>query len=177
RVVHATTLFTNALIERRGAKTGLITTHGFRDTLEMRREFKYDLYDLFLDMPNALVPRYLRGEVRERMSFDGSIDTPLDTAELEKVAQHLVNESVESLAIVFLHSYANPTHERQARDILQQRFPDLNISISSEVSPQIREYERMSTTVTNAYVGPMADKYLASFDQRLKSLGISCPLL
>src|SRR5690606_21571929 len=127
RVVHATTLFTNALTERRGAKTGLITTHGSRDTLDMRREFKYDLYDLFLDMPNALVPRYLRGEVRERMSFDGSIDTPLDTAELEKVAQHLVNESVESLAIVFLHSYANPTHERQARDILQQRFPDLNI--------------------------------------------------
>src|SRR5690606_29162839 len=90
---------------------------------------------------------------------------------------HLVNESVESLAIVFLHSYANPTHERQARDILQQRFPDLNISISSEVSPQIREYERMSTTVTNAYVGAMGGKYLAGFDQRLKALGISCPLL
>jgi N-methylhydantoinase A len=177
RVVHATTLFTNALIERRGVKTGLIATEGFRDTLEMRREFKYDLYDLFIELPPALVPRESRLEARERMLADGSVDTPLDEASVLAAGRQLVDQGIESVAIAFLHSYANPAHERRARDLLKDAFPQLYVSISSEVSPQIREYERTSTTAANAYVLPMADRYLESLESRLKQLGITCPLL
>lgn len=177
RVVHATTLFTNALIERRGVKTGLIATNGFRDTLEMRREFKYDLYDLFIEMPRPLVTRESRLEAIERVRADGSVDTPLDEASVLQAGHELVAHGVESVAIVFLHAYANPAHERRARDILEVEFPQLHVSISSEVAPQIREYERTSTTVANAYVRPIADTYLQSMEARLKELGIGCPLL
>jgi N-methylhydantoinase A len=177
RVVHATTLFTNALIERRGVKTGLIATEGFRDTLEMRREFKYDLYDLFIEMPPVLVPREARLEARERVRADGSIDTPLDEASVLEAGRNLVAQGIESVAICFLHAYANPVHERRARDVLRQAFPRLYVSISSEVAPQIREYERTSTTAANAYVLPIADRYLESLEARLKDLGIRCPLL
>ncbi|MDP3759971.1 MAG: hydantoinase/oxoprolinase family protein [Ramlibacter sp.] len=177
RVVHATTLFTNALIERRGVRTGLIATEGFRDTLEMRREFKYDLYDLFIEMPPTLVPRESRLEARERMLADGSVDTPLDEVSVLAAGQALVNQGIESVAITFLHSYANPAHERRARDLLKQRFPQLYVSISCEVSPQIREYERTSTTAANAYVLPIADRYLERLEAQLKDLGIGCALL
>ena len=177
RIVHATTLFTNALIERRGVKTGLITTEGFRDTLEMRREFKFDLYDLFIEMPATLVSREARLEARERVLADGSIDTPLDEASVIDAGRALVAQGVESVAITFLHSYANPQHERRARDLLNAEFPQLYVSISSEVAPQIREYERTSTTTANAYVVPIADRYLKSLEQQLKTLGIGCPLL
>jgi N-methylhydantoinase A len=177
RVIHATTLFTNALIERRGAKTGLITTAGFRDTLEMRREYKYDLYDLFIEMPQALIPRGLRLEVSERVRADGALDTPLDESEVLEAGRALVNQGAESVAITFLHAYANPAHERRARDVLEQHFPQLYVSISSEVAPQIREYERTSTTAANAYVRPMADRYLKSLEEQLKAVGIGCPLL
>jgi len=177
RVIHATTLFTNALIQRRGVKTGIITTAGFRDTLEMRREYKYDLYDLFIEMPKPLIPRESRLEVGERMRADGKIDTPLNAADVIAAGRKLVDQGVESVAVVFLHSYANAEHERRARDILAKHFPQLYVSISSEVSPQIREYERTSTTAANAYVGPIADRYLKSLEARLKTLGIVCPLL
>jgi N-methylhydantoinase A len=177
RVVHATTLFTNALIERRGVPTGLITTEGFRDTLEMRREFKYDLYDLFLELPRPLIPREVRLEARERIRVDGAIDTPLDEQSVLEAARQLVDRGIRSVAIVFLHAHANPVHERRARDLVEQAFPDLYVSISSEVSPQIREYERTSTTAANAYVRPIADRYLESLEDRLKALDIHCPLL
>jgi N-methylhydantoinase A len=177
RVIHATTLFTNALIERRGARTGLITTAGFRDTLEMRREYKYDLYDLFIEMPEALIPRELRLEVAERVRADGAIDTPLDEAAVLAAGRTLVDEGVESVAITFLHAYANPDHERRARALLERHFPRLYVSISSEVAPQIREYERTSTTAVNAYVRPMADRYLQRLEAELAALGIGCPLL
>lgn len=177
RVVHATTLFTNALIERRGVATGLITTEGFRDTLEMRREFKYDLYDIFIEMPRPLIPRELRMEARERMRVNGNVDTPLDEASVMNAAQRLVDQGVESIAIVFLHAHANPAHERRARDLVEARFPHVYVSISSEVSPQMREYERTSTTAANAYVRPIADKYLESMEARLKTMAIHCPLL
>lgn len=177
RVVHATTLFTNALIERRGVPTGLITTEGFRDTLEMRREFKYDLYDLFLELPRPLIPREVRLEARERIRVDGAIDTPLDEKSVLDAARQLADRGIRSVAIVFLHAHANPVHERRARDLIEQAFPALYVSISSEVSPQIREYERTSTTAANAYVRPIADQYLESLENRLTALDIHCPLL
>ena len=177
RVVHATTLFANALIERRGAKTGLITTAGFRDTLELRREFKYDLYDLFIEIPQPLIPRELRLEVAERVRADGGEDAPLDEDDVVAAGRALAAQGVESVAVVFLHAYANPAHERRARDLLEQHFPGLYVSISSEVAPQIREFERTSTTAANAYVRPLADRYLASLESQLKSLGIGAPLL
>jgi len=177
RIVHATTLFTNALIERRGVKTGLITTMGFRDTLEMRREFKFDLYDLFIEMPATLVPRESRLEAIERVRADGTVDTPLDEDSVRNAAKSLIAQGVESVAITFLHAYANPDHERRARDILKKEFPKLYVSISSEVAPQIREYERTSTTAANAYVLPIADQYLERLEMQLKELGIGCPLL
>lgn len=177
RVVHATTLFTNALIQRRGVRTGLITTAGFRDTLELRREYKYDLYDLFIDIPPPLVPRCARLEATERVLADGRVDTPLDEGSVIAAADALVAQGVGSVAIVFLHSYANAAHERRARELIARRHPGLYLSISSEVSPQIREYERTSTTVANAYVGPIADTYLRSLEHRLREHGIACPLL
>ena len=177
RVVHATTLFTNALIERKGVKTGLIATEGFRDTLELRREFKYDLYDLFIEMPQTLVPREVRMEARERVLADGSVDTPLDEPSVKQAGAKLVAQGVESVAITFLHSYAEPSHEQRAREILKKEFPGLYVSISCEVAPQIREYERTSTTVANAYVLPIADRYLQSLAERLKEIDIGCPLL
>jgi len=176
RVVHATTLFTNALIERRGAPTGLITTQGFRDTLELRREHKYELYDLFIELPRPLVRRALRLEVEERVRADGSVETPLDSAQLVTRARALVEAGVESLAIVFLHAYANPQHERAARTLLAREFPRLHISLSSEIAPQIREYERTSTTIANAYIKPLAESYLDRLSEQLIALGITAPL-
>ncbi len=177
RVVHATTLFANALIERQGAPTGLVTTEGFADTLEMRREHKYDLYDLFIEIPRPLIPRALRAEVKERVRADGTIELPLDGDGLLRACQQLVDQGVQSVAVVFLHAYANPQNELEARRLLQQHLPELYVSISSDVSPQFREFERTSTTAANAYIGPLADKYLESLEQMLRGLGIDCPLL
>jgi N-methylhydantoinase A len=176
RVVHATTLFTNALIERRGAPTGLITTRGFRDTLELRREHKYELYDLFIELPRALVRRALRLEVTERTLADGSIDTPLDLQELRSQVAVLAAAGVESVAVVFLHSYANPAHERAARDLIEREFPQLHVSISADISPQLREYERTSTTIANAYIKPLAERYLERLAAQLSAAGIAAPL-
>jgi N-methylhydantoinase A len=177
RVVHATTLFTNALIECKGAVTGLITTEGFRDTLEIGRERKFELYDITIRKPEPLVPRNRRLGVVERMRADGMVLTPLDERSLLAAAEQLVGEGVTSLALVFLHSYANPRHERQALEALQKRFPKLALSASIEVAPEIREYERTSTTVANAYIKPLAERYLSTLADEIARRGITAPLL
>ena len=177
RVVHATTLFTNALIERRGAVTGLITTEGFRDTLEIGRERKFELYDLNTAKPEPLVPRNLRLEVRERLRADGAVERRLDTREVAARAGALVRSGVDSIAIVFLHAYANPRHEAAAARVIARRHPGIAVTTSHEVAPEIREYERASTTVANAYIKPLARRYLDAMARRLADLGIPAPLL
>ena len=177
RVVHATTLFTNALIERKGAVTGLITTQGFRDTLEIGRERKYELYDIRIQKPEPLVPRNLRLDVPERMLVDGTVRTPLDERALLTATAQLAQAGVTSLALVFLHSYANPRHERQAVDAIARRFPTLHLSASIDVAPEIREYERTSTTAANAYIKPLAERYLSTLAREIAGRGIPAPLL
>jgi N-methylhydantoinase A len=177
RVVHATTLFTNAVIERKGAVTGLVTTAGFRDTLEIGRERKYDLYDIAITKPAPLIPRYLRAEVAERMRHDGRIETPLDLDALETAVATLRAEGAESIAVLFLHSYANPAHEREAAAFIEARHPDLAVSASVDVAPEVREYERASTTAANAFIKPLASRYLDSLAQELEGQGVAASLL
>jgi N-methylhydantoinase A len=172
RVVHATTLLTNALIERKGAPTGLITTAGFADVLEIGRERKYELYDLFLEMPAPLVARPWRREVPERLAADGSVEIPLDLEALMHQAEALVADGVRSLAICFLHAYANPVHERAAAEAVARRFPDLSLSLSCDIAPEIREYPRVMTTVVNAYVKLLAETYLDRLEAALRGIGI-----
>jgi N-methylhydantoinase A len=172
RVVHATTLFTNALIERKGAKTGLLTTAGFRDVLEIGRERKYELYDLFIEMPKPLVPRPWRREAKERLAPDGSVEIALDVDAALAEVTALVKDGVESLAICFLHAYANAAHERAIGAAIAERFQNLSISLSSDVAPEIREYLRASTTVANAYIRPLAEIYLERLEQALRAEGI-----
>ncbi|MCW8087377.1 hydantoinase/oxoprolinase family protein [Sabulicella glaciei] len=176
RVVHATTLFTNALIERRGARTGLITTEGFRDTLEIGHERKYELYDLHLPLPQPLVRRARRLEARERLAPDGSVEVALEPDSVLQAADALVSQGVESAAICFLHAYANPSHEQEAASLIAARHPQLMLSLSSEVAPQIREFERSSTTVANAYIKPLAERYLNRLSEDLTALRIKSPL-
>lgn len=171
RVIHATTLFTNALIERKGARTGLITTRGFSDVLEIATERKYELYDIFLHMPTPLVPRPWRREVTERLGPDGTVLQPLDIEEVVREAGELVEAGVESIAICFLHSYANGAHEQQAAAAIAERFPQISLSLSSSIAPEIREYPRTVTAVTNAYVRPMAEAYLDRLENSLHALG------
>ncbi len=177
RVVHATTLFTNALIERRGAVTGLITTQGFADTLAIGRERKYELYDLAITKPEPLVPRNLRLEVPERMLADGSVRRRLDTRALEARARALVEAGVTSIAVVFLHAYANPRHELLAARLIGKRHRGVAVTTSHEVAPEIREFERASTAVANAYIKPLARRYLALMTRRVAGQGIPAPLL
>ncbi len=177
RVVHATTLFTNALIEHKGARTALLTTAGFRDSLEIGRERKYDLYDLAAKKPRQLVPRDLRWEVDERMLADGAVHRALDVAALDDIASRLDGAGVTSLAIVFLHSYRNDSHERAAGERIAELLPDLAVSLSSDVAPEIREFERASTTVANAYIKPLARDYLNALSERLGARDITAPLL
>ena len=177
RTVHATTLFTNALIERKGAVTGLITTAGFADTLEIGRERKYELYDLAIAKPEPLVPRHLRLEVTERTRADGRIARRLDTPMLAARADALAKAGVEAIAVVFLHAYANPRHEAEAARLIAKRHPGIAVTTSHEVAPEIREYERASTTAANAYIKPLAQRYLALMARRVSELGIPAPLL
>jgi 5-oxoprolinase (ATP-hydrolysing) len=170
-LVHGTTLVANAIIERRGAPTGLLTTRGFRDVLEMGREQRYDIYDLFLSYPEPLVPRRCRLEVSERIDRDGLVRQPLDEQETVETVGRLVAEGVRAVAICFLHAYRNPTHERQAAAAVRAAFPELALSLSSEVAPEIREFERTSTTVANAYVQPLVGRYLERLERELESRG------
>jgi len=170
-VIHGTTLVINAIIERKGAKTGLITTRGFRDVLELGRELRYDAYDIFAEYPLPLVPRSLRGEVTERVTSDGRVIKALDEGEVGRVLADLGERGIESLAVCLINSYENPVHEMRIKEIVSRQAPALSLSTSFEVLPQIREYERTCTTVTNAYVKPITAKYLAKLSARLASLG------
>lgn len=173
-LVHGTTLVTNTIIERTGAKVGLITTKGVRDTLEMGREIRYDLYDLFLEAPPTLVPRHLRREVAERVSPDGEVLAAFDADGFRTVARELIeDEKVDAVAVCFMHAYRNPDHERQAKAILSEEFSDVPVTISSEVAPEIREFERTSTACANAYVQPLMQNYLDRLDRNLRELGHS----
>ncbi|MBM3649319.1 MAG: hydantoinase/oxoprolinase family protein [Alphaproteobacteria bacterium] len=165
--VHGTTLATNAVIERRGARTALIATEGFRDVLDIANESRYDQYDLTIEKPRPLVPRALRFTVPERMDVHGQVRLALDEAAVRQAARKLKAEGVESVAIAFMHAYANPAHERRARDILKGELPDLWITLSSEACPEVREYERTSTAVANAYVQPLMDSYLERMQSAL----------
>lgn len=173
-VVHGTTLVTNTIIERTGAKVGLITSMGFRDALEMGREIRYDLYDLFLESPPTLVPRYLRCEVAGRVAPDGAVLQDFDEKGFREVARKLVeDEKVEAIAVCFMHAYRNPEHERRAKAILAEAFGGVPVTISSEVAPEIREFERTSTTCANAYVQPMMLRYLERLDNNLRDMGLN----
>ncbi len=176
-VVHGTTLATNALIERKGAPTALLTTEGFRDSVEMAYEHRFEQYDLSMQRPEPLVPRDLRLGVPERIAADGSVLLDLDEAALRETARTLRARGIVAVAVCFLHSFTNPAHERRAGVILAEEMPDAAITLSCEVAPEIREYERASTTIANAYVLPLMGRYLAALDSGLKDAGMGCPLL
>ena len=177
RIFHATTLATNAVIERKGAKAGLITTAGFEDVLDIRKGLRYNQYDLNIQIPKPYVPRHLRRGVSERMFASGEIRNKLDPVELEKCVSELVDERIESLAICFLHSYANPLHEKRAKELVSTKFPNLTVSCSHEITSQAREYERTSTTVIDAYIKPIIHEYIDDLSMRLSELGFSGKLL
>ncbi len=170
-VIHGTTLVINAIIERKGARTGLITTRGFRDVLELGREIRYAPYDIFAEFPAPLIPRHRRLEVNERIRSDGTVLQPLDLDEARRVVRELLAQGVASIAVCLLNSFENPAHELQIKEILAEEAPDLSVSISYDVLPQIREYERTSTTATNAYVKPLTGKYLSKLSGRLSGIG------
>jgi len=176
-LIHGTTLATNAIIERKGALTALVTTEGFRDVLDIGYESRYDQYDIMIEKPLALVPRERRLVVPERVDVNGRVLRPLDEAAVEAVAGDLARLEVESVGIGFLHSYANPVHERRAREILAGALPDVSITLSSEACPEVREYERFCTTAANAYVQPLMASYLARLRDRLEARGLTCPVL
>ena len=176
-VLHGTTAATNAVLERRGALTGLITTRGFRDVLELRRLRMPDIYNVFWDKPAPLVPRNLCREVTERIDGKGRVLTPLDLDEVRQVVRSLLDEGVTSLSVCLLHSYLNPAHEEQIGVLVRREFPEVFLSLSCEVLPEIMEYERTSTTVANAYIMPVMASYLSSMSQGLDKMGVRAPLL
>jgi N-methylhydantoinase A len=176
-IVHGTTLATNALIERKGAVTAMITTQGFRDVIEIGTEGRPEQYDINILKPAPLVPRRRRFVVEERMNRDGAVLLPLHESDLAALLPALDAAGTQSLAIAFLHSYVNPAHERAARDFFGQHRPDWFISLSSDISPEFREFERFSTTCANAYIQPLVSRYLAEFQQRLAATGYHCGML
>ena len=176
QIIHGTTLATNALIERRGAKTALITTKGFRDVIEMRTESRFEQYDLNLKLPDPLLPRNRRYVVEERLDARGGVMTPLDRAEVEALADELAEAGYESVAVGLLHSYVNDAHERMVAEVLAEKMPNAMVSLSSEVSPQMREYERFNTTIANAFIKPLMKSYLGRLKDRLKAEGADCPV-
>jgi len=175
-VIHGTTLATNAMIERKGAKTALIVTEGFRDSIEMAFENRFEQYDIFMDKPAPLVPRDLRLGVRERLDGRGTVLVPLDEEAVRALAPGLERAGIEAVAIGFMHAYLDGRHERRTREILSDLLPTVAFSLSSEVSPEIREYERWSTTVANAYVQPVMGRYLGRLDTALRARKFACPL-
>ena len=170
-IVHGTTLVTNALIERKGAKLGLITTAGFRDILEMGTEQRYDIYDLFLRYPDPLVPRRRRLEVRERMDRDGRVVTAIDLDGVRDAARRLVNDGAQAIAVDFLHAYRNPAHERAAGEAVKTLFPEIAVSLSSDVVAELWEYQRIATTCANAFVQPLMDRYVRRLERELWQRG------
>ena len=177
RIVHGTTVATNALLERKGAKVGLLTTDGHRDVIEMREGLKDDRYNLRMPAPEPLVPRALRLGVKERMRADGKVGTPLDRTSLERAIAQLKTQGVESVAVCYLHAYRDPRHERATGKAVRKAMRGAYVSLSSEVFPQIKEFQRVSTTVVNAYVGPILSRYLTRLEKRLKDAGYTGPVL
>jgi N-methylhydantoinase A len=176
-IIHGTTLATNALIERKGAKTALLTTEGFRDVVEIRHENRFEQYDVNIDLPPPLVPRRLRLPIRERIGAQGKVVTPLDRMSVERAIDVLAAQHVEAAAVGLLHSFTNPDHERRVRDAILERLPELALTLSCEVSPEMREYERFSTACANAYIQPLIGRYLVRLEQLLNGAGFACPLL
>lgn len=173
---HGTTVATNALLTERGVATAIITTRGFRDLLELGRGARPKLYDLQADKPHPLVPRSLRMEVTERIRHDGRVETPLDETEVRRAAKLLRATAVQAIAVCLLYSYVEPKHELRIREILEEELPGVYVSLSCEVLPEFREYERLSTVVTNAYIGPVMARYLSALNERLRSEGLIAPL-
>ena len=176
-IIHGTTLATNALIERKGAKTALLTTEGFRDVVEIRHENRFEQYDVNIDLPPPLVPRRLRLPVRERIDAQGEVLLPLDQSSVARAIETLAAQQVEAVAVGFLHSFTNPDHERRVGDAITRRLPDVAVTLSCEVSPEMREYERFSTACANAYLQPLIWRYLAKLARELVRAGFHCPLL
>ncbi|HEX2480586.1 MAG TPA: hydantoinase/oxoprolinase family protein, partial [Methylomirabilota bacterium] len=172
-VLHGTTLFTNAIIERKGARTALVTTRGFRDAVEIAREHRYDMYDLYMQRPRPLAPRHLRFELDERVLASGTVRRPMDPEQVRRLADRLRAERIEAVGVCLLHAYANPTHERLAGIILREALPEVAVTLSSELVPEIREYERTSTTLANVYVQRLAQRYLERLGQRLRHAGVA----
>ena len=171
QVVHGTTLGANAIIERKGALTGLITTRGFRDVLEIQRQLRYNIHDLFLDKHPPLVPRELIREVSERLRYDGAVLRPLEEADVLAAIEALRANGVEALAVALLHAYANPEHERRIGELVRERWPEVALTLSSEVAPRYREYERTSTAVANAYLQPLMSRYIGRISAALEAAG------
>src|ERR687898_117942 len=170
-LIHGTTLVTNALIERKGAPTALLTTSGFRDAVEIGREHRYELYDLNLDLPKPLVPRHLRFDVPERIAADGSVLQPLDEEFVRRLLAELRDKGIKAIAISYLNSYRNPAHERRTGEIVAEVAPLIRVSLSSEVVSEIREFQRTSTTLANVYVQERVSDYLAQLEARLQTIG------
>ena len=175
QIIHGTTLATNSLIERKGAKTALITTEGFRDVIEMRTESRFEQYDLNLSLPDPLLSREHRYVLKERIDARGRVLVPIEQRAVEDLANELRNKGYTSVAVGFLHSYVNNNHENVVGKIIQNKIPNIMVSLSNEVSPQVREYERFSTTVANAYIKPLIEKYLLNFLTELEKKNINCP--
>ena len=176
QIIHGTTLATNALIERRGAKTALITTQGFRDVIEMRTESRFEQYDLNLTMPEPLIPRQQRFTLLERVDAQGEVLIALDRAEVEALVDSIKDAGYQSIAVGLLHSYLNDAHEQLVREVLAEKMPDAMVSLSCEVSPQMREYERFNTVVANAYIKPLMKSYLGRLEGQLKNEGVNCDI-
>ena len=172
-VIHGTTLFTNALIERKGARTALVTTRGFRDAIEIGREHRYDMYDLWIEKPTPLAPRHLRFEVAERVLVDGSVTLRLDEDEVLALVERLRAEEVEAVAVCLLHSYVNDAHERRIGEILARELPEVALTLSCEIVRELREHDRASTTLANAYVKRLAGRYLRRLSSGLQGAGIA----
>jgi N-methylhydantoinase A len=176
-IIHGTTLATNALIERKGAKTALLTTEGFRDVVEIRHENRFEQYDVNIDLPPPLVPRRLRLPVRERVDAEGAVLIPLDDKSAAIAIDALAAQQVEAVAVGFLHSFTNPEHERRVGEAIARRLPDVAVTLSSDVSPEMREYERFSTACANAYLQPLIGSYVAKLERELTRAGFRCPML
>jgi len=176
-IIHGTTLATNAIIERKGAKTALLTTEGFRDVVEIRHENRFEQYDVNIDLPPPLVPRRLRLPVRERIDAQGDVLVPLDDASLARAVDTLAAQNVEAVAVGLLHSFTNPEHERRIGDAVARRLPAVTVTLSSDVSPEMREYERFSTACANAYIQPLMSRYLTRLEGELARAGFVCPML
>ena len=176
-VVHGTSVVSNTVIEKKGARTGLITTKGFRDILEIARLTSPRRFDMSWEKPRPLVERALRIEVTERITSSGEVFVPLDLGDVERALAHLIRNDVTSIAICYINSYANPQHEIATAELVRRKAPDVSVSISSELLPEVKEFERTSTTVINAYVNPLMKGYVGGLESGLQAMGVTAPLL